>query len=183
MCAASAVFIDRDGVINRKMGEGEYVNALDEFEILPGSIDALVRLSKHGFSVIVVTNQQGVGRGLTSPQMLDRIHDELRAKVAAAGGEITAIMVCPHIEGTCDCRKPQVGLFVEAQRLYPEISFSDSFVIGDSASDMEAAARIGAQAIRVSDSPATNGKDETAVWSLAQATELLLGSGVVSNEV
>ncbi len=183
MIPIATVFVDRDGVINRKLPDGEYVNSLDQFDLLPGSVEALAALSNAGSRVIVVTNQQGVGKGLTQPHALDQIHQRLRAAVAAAGGVLTAIIVCPHIEGSCDCRKPRIGLFVEAKRRYPQIEFSDSVVIGDSTCDIEAAGQIGANAILVTDEQGEPASGRSTVSSLAGAVELLLTPERADNEV
>ena len=177
------VFVDRDGVINRKLRGGAYVNEVSQFELLPGAASALAALSNAGSRVIVVTNQQGVAKGLTQPQALDQIHQQLYAAVTAAGGEIAAIMVCPHLEGSCDCRKPRIGLFVEAQRRFPQIEFSDSVVIGDSACDIEAAERMGADAIFVTSEQSEPTESLCAVDSLTGAVELLLSPERAGNEV
>ncbi len=168
------VFIDRDGVINRKPADGQYVNHLDQFELLDGSIEAIVRLSSAGTRVVVVTNQQGVAKGVTDPIELEAIHSWLRDQVEAAGGQISQIRVCPHFELSCDCRKPNVGLFEEARRLDRGIVFADSVVIGDSESDIKAAARIGACAIRISASPRVDCVVPV-LPDLRAASELLLG--------
>jgi len=173
MSFPSTVFVDRDGVINRKPLENDYVKAIDEFELLPGSVEALARLSKSGMRVVIVTNQQGVAKQLVAATTLEQIHQSLEDDVVAAGGEIAEILTCPHIAGSCDCRKPKTGLFVEAQRLHPEINFADSVVIGDSQSDLDAAIAIGAAAIHVTSSPG-DGFSPVQVDSLAAAAEILL---------
>ena len=173
MSCPSTVFVDRDGVINRKPREDDYVKAVDEFELLPGSIEALARLSKSGMRVVIVTNQQGVAKQLVAAATLEQIHQSLENDVVAAGGEIAEILTCPHIADSCDCRKPKTGLFVEAQRLHPEIDFADSVVIGDSQSDLDAAMAIGAAAIHVTSAPG-DGLSPVQVESLAAAAEILL---------
>lgn len=181
----ATVFLDRDGVINRKRPEGDYVKALEEFEFLPGSIDAIVRLSRAGKRTVVVTNQQGIAKGIVSPADLDVMHDALRAAVRHAGGELTDILVCPHLEGTCACRKPLTGLFEEARSRHPDISFPDSVVVGDSATDIAAAHAIGAWAIRVSASPSRSRAPgmPIEVVSLADAADLILeGEGSRTRE-
>lgn len=150
MGAAKTAFVDRDGVINRKRREGEYVNSREEFELLPGSVEALVNLSRAGFKVVIVTNQQGIAKGLTNRALVDSLHDELTESVSEAGGEISQVQVCPHLDGSCECRKPAVGLFEQAREADPAIDFECSVVIGDSEGDIEAAKRIGAKAVFVS---------------------------------
>lgn len=167
----STAFIDRDGVINRKPADGLYVTRAGELEILPGAPEAIGALSAAGVRTVIVTNQQGVAKGLVSMQELDLIHGLILGAVNEAGGTVDQILVCPHLEGTCECRKPRTGLFVEARRLEPSISFGDSVVIGDSESDIEAACRIGAGSIRVGAGAAAD------AGSLAEAVECLLGEG------
>lgn len=173
MTAPSTAFIDRDGVLNRKPPEGEYVLRPEGLEILPGATGAVARLSRAGVRTVIVTNQQGVGKGLMTLDDLDLIHDRLLSAVEAEGGRIDQLLVCPHLEGTCECRKPRIGLFVEARRRDGAIDFSDSVVIGDSASDMAAASKIGAQAIRVTGEDGN--EDGAVVPGIAEAAELILG--------
>jgi len=173
MTVPATAFIDRDGVLNRKPPEGEYVIGPEGLEILPGATGAVARLSRAGVRTVIVTNQQGIGKGLMTLDDLKRIHDRLRSAVEAEGGRIDQILVCPHLEGTCECRKPRVGLFVEARRQDRAIDFADSVVIGDSPSDMVAASAIGARAIRVAE-----GSDDVGtptVAGIAEAAEFLLG--------
>ena len=167
--APTTVFLDRDGVISRGLPAGEYVVSVDKFDLLPGSPEAIARLTAAGATVFVVTNQQGVGKGLMSLEDLDAIHAVLLAETEKAGGSIAGILVCPHLEGTCDCRKPATGLFLEAQRRLPSIVLSESIVVGDSESDMEAARRIGAKGIMVGTSRGAEHEN------LSEAVDFLLG--------
>jgi D-glycero-D-manno-heptose 1,7-bisphosphate phosphatase len=174
--APSTIFVDRDGVINRKAAEGAYVTSLAELHLIDGSIDALARLSRSGRRVIIATNQQGIAKGLIDQEDLNMIHSTISAAVQSAGGQLTEILVCPHLDGTCRCRKPGVGLFELAKELHPEIDLEDSVMIGDSQSDMEAAHSIGARAIRVADNPLTTRAPGTPieVGSLKEAADLIL---------
>ncbi len=108
-------------------------------------------LNEHGILVVVVTNQRGIALGRLSTLDLERIHATLRNRLAAGGARLDGIYHCPHALGVCDCRKPAIGLFVQAQQDHAEIDFSRSAVIGDSLSDMAAAQRIGARGILVVD--------------------------------
>jgi D-glycero-D-manno-heptose 1,7-bisphosphate phosphatase len=143
----SAVFLDRDGVVNRKAPDGEYVTSWEEFSFLPGAIEGLRLLAAARPPVVIVTNQRGIARGHMDESDLMDIHDRMRAEVARAGGRIDAIYHCPH-EGGCDCRKPRTGLFRRAARDLG-VDLADSVVVGDRASDMEAAASIGALRVLV----------------------------------
>jgi D-glycero-D-manno-heptose 1,7-bisphosphate phosphatase len=144
-----SVFLDRDGVLNHKAPEGNYIKTWSEFSWLPGSLEALRKLHQAGLRVFIVTNQQGVAKGMTLPANLDDIHRRLRAEVSGAGGQIEGIYVCPHLAGSCKCRKPGTQLFQDARRDFPEITFERSIVVGDAASDVEAGRRIGARTILV----------------------------------
>ena len=141
-----AIFLDRDGVINRKPPEGAYVRGWAEFEFLPGAIEALQRLAARGRGpLVVVTNQRGIARGLMTRDDVDDIHERMSIALEAAGVRLAGIEICPHERGTCDCRKPEVGLFLEAARRDPSIDLRQSAVIGDTISDLEAGMRLGAE--------------------------------------
>ena len=137
------VFLDRDGVINRD--SPDYIKRVEEFEFLPGSLEALRHLAGCGFSVIVVTNQSGLHRGLFSPETLAEIHRRMCAAVQAQGGFIRDILVCPHLpaEG-CECRKPRPGLLTAARSRYG-IDFATAVMVGDSVKDIECARNAGVQ--------------------------------------
>jgi D-glycero-D-manno-heptose 1,7-bisphosphate phosphatase len=147
----TTVFLDRDGVINRKRPSGSYVESWEQFEFLPGAMDALRMLSEAGMRIVVVTNQRGVALGRMTLAAVDQIHRRMREQVALNGAEISAVLVCPHETGTCDCRKPDLGLFRQAEALFSEIEFESSAVIGDSASDLLPGNRLGAEAFFVGD--------------------------------
>ena len=128
------IFLDRDGVINRD--SPDYIKSLQEFEFLPGSLDALRRLSEDDFSCIVITNQSALARGLLTPETLEAIHRHMAAAVAAAGGRIVDIFLCPHLPNeNCLCRKPKPGLLQAAQRKY-RIDLASAVMIGDSVKDI-----------------------------------------------
>jgi histidinol-phosphate phosphatase family protein len=137
-----AVFLDRDGVINRRAAADAYIRNWSEFELIPGVVEALTALQEAGATLFVVTNQRGVARGLVEQRDLDDIHARLADLLAAAGVALDGIYTCPHEIGACDCRKPDVGLFVQARAAHPWISFDESHLIGDSISDVEAGHRL-----------------------------------------
>jgi len=124
------LFLDRDGVLNRRI-EGDYVRTVARLEILPGVPEAVAKLAQRFRHVLVVTNQRGVARGLIHPAELDRIHARLKQVL-----RVDAIYVCPHEAGICDCRKPKIGLALQAKRDYPDIDLRRALMIGDSESDM-----------------------------------------------
>jgi D-glycero-D-manno-heptose 1,7-bisphosphate phosphatase len=141
------VFLDRDGVIN--VNKGDYVRTADDFAFLPGAFEGLARLKEAGAVTIVVSNQAGVGGGLIEPGELDEIDLKMLGAVAAHGGEIAGIYYCPHQkDADCDCRKPEIGLFLRASQ---ELGFdlNGSYFIGDARTDIEAGRRAGCTTVLV----------------------------------
>jgi histidinol-phosphate phosphatase family protein len=146
--SGKAAFLDRDGTINVKPPEGEYLESVAGLRYLPGAEEAVRMLAEDGWRVIVVTNQRGIALGVMSREAVDEIHDRLRSDLPIDG-----IYVCPHDEGVCDCRKPGVGLFRQAQADFPEIDLAQSVMIGDSPRDMEAGRRAGCRTFLVGPPP------------------------------
>jgi D-glycero-D-manno-heptose 1,7-bisphosphate phosphatase len=143
------VFLDRDGVLNRKAPDGDYVKSWDEFAWLPGAREAVHLLNIAGALAVVVTNQRGVARGLMRADDVISIHRRMQDELRQLGARLDGIYFCPHETGQCRCRKPEIGLFLQARSDFPEIDFSRSFMVGDSLADMEAAYRIGARPVWV----------------------------------
>ncbi|MDP6672006.1 MAG: D-glycero-beta-D-manno-heptose 1,7-bisphosphate 7-phosphatase [Arenicellales bacterium] len=141
------VILDRDGVINRD--SDAYIKSAEEWEALPGSLEAIARLCRAHFRVVIASNQSGLGRGLFNSTALNRIHDKMHRELRHHGGALDAIFLCPHTpEEDCGCRKPAPGLFAEiAGRL--KCSLSDVPAVGDSLRDLEAAEAGGAKPIYV----------------------------------
>jgi len=132
----SAVFLDRDGVINKRIPDA-YVTCPEEFEFLPGVKDALKILSQKFKYVIIVTNQQGIGRNLMTGEQLEDVHHFLITQINAHGGRIDKIYHCPHHKSEhCHCRKPKTGMFVSAMNDFPDIDPQKSVMVGDTISDM-----------------------------------------------
>ncbi len=141
------IILDRDGVINRD--SRAFVKNADEFVPLPGSIEAIAALSAAGRTVAVASNQSGLARGLFGRRELGSMHRKLRRLVAAAGGCIDRIVVCPHgPDDGCPCRKPRPGLLLRLARHYGT-SLAGVPAIGDSLRDLEAAAAAGATPVLV----------------------------------
>lgn len=135
------VFLDRDGVINRD--SPNYIKSWEEFEFLPGSIEAIRLLNLNGFTTIIITNQSVINRNMISEEGLEYIHALMKKAVKSGGGEIKDIFFCPHTpEDGCDCRKPEPGLIYQAQKKY-QIDLSVSIMVGDNAKDIECAGRAG----------------------------------------
>jgi len=131
------LFLDRDGVINERVCGG-YVQRWEAFHLLPGVLDSIAVFAKYFGRIIVVTNQQGIGKGLMNKENLQKIHNQLRAAVEQAGGRLDAIYYCPDLETKPgNCRKPGIAMALQAQNDFSEINFSKSIMVGDSVSDME----------------------------------------------
>jgi D-glycero-D-manno-heptose 1,7-bisphosphate phosphatase len=141
------VFLDRDGVLNRKMPEGAYVCDWAQFQWLPGAIEAVARMNRAGLTVILVSNQRGIALGLYTPEQLELIHANMQGQLARHGARLDAIYYCPHDQGECHCRKPEVGLFEQAWQRFPQANAKNSLVIGDSLSDIQAGHRLGMRTI------------------------------------
>lgn len=143
----TVVFIDRDGVINKN--RDDYVKTVDEFVFLTGALEGLAKLKKAGITTVVVSNQAGIGRGLIEPAELERINHKMLQEIAEHGGEISALYCCTHRKDEgCECRKPEIGLFLKASTEL-DINLSDSYLIGDSSSDIEAGHRMGCRTVLV----------------------------------
>ena len=155
------VILDRDGVINQD--SDDYIKSLDEWRPIPGSIEAIARLSQAGYQVAIASNQSGVARGFLTLAALNAMHQRLRDLVAARGGRIEMIAFCPHgpDEG-CLCRKPNPGLLLEiADRL--GVDLTGVPFIGDSLSDIQTARAVGATPWLV-----RSGKGERTLASIAE---------------
>ena len=141
------VILDRDGVINHD--SDQFIKSPDEWRPLPGSLEAIARLTQWGYRVVVATNQSGVGRGLFETDTLIAIHDKMLKALTQVGGRIDAIFFCPHTNAdNCDCRKPKPGLFKEIAGRY-NVDMTGVPAIGDSLRDLQVAAAVGAQPMLV----------------------------------
>jgi len=141
---ARAVFLDRDGVINRDV---PCCSTPEDFQMYPDVPEALKLLRDAGLKLVVVTNQPGVRRGCLTLEALEAIHDKMREELAAQGVRLDAVYYCPHHPNDgCPCRKPEIGLFTTASEEL-HIELARSFVVGDSEADIEVGMRIGAQTV------------------------------------
>jgi D-glycero-D-manno-heptose 1,7-bisphosphate phosphatase len=178
------VFLDRDGVLNRKMPEGAYVTRWAQFQWLPGAVEAITRMNRAGLTLILITNQRGVALGLLTAEQLEHIHGEMQADLARHGARLDAIYCCTHDKDECRCRKPDVGLFEQAMKDFPLVNADNSVVIGDSISDIQAGQRLGMKTIFIQGEPERQkaGADAAATLanavagSLLQAVEMHLGT-------
>ncbi|MBU0456356.1 MAG: D-glycero-beta-D-manno-heptose 1,7-bisphosphate 7-phosphatase [Gammaproteobacteria bacterium] len=136
------VLLDRDGVINED--SDAYIKSPEEWHAIPGSMEAIAKLHKAGFLVIVVSNQSGVGRGYFDLSTLEKIHQKMLKKAKQAGGKIDAIYFCPHTpDDHCECRKPKVGLLKKVEADY-QVDLKDTVLIGDALRDIQAGEKVGA---------------------------------------
>jgi D-glycero-D-manno-heptose 1,7-bisphosphate phosphatase len=176
-----AAFLDRDGVINRKPMEGEYVTCWEEMHLLPGVSNAIGLLNQAGFRVIVVTNQRCVAKGLVSTAVLEAMHQRMCEELADKGANIEEIYYCPHeFNPGCSCRKPAPGMLLSAARKH-DIDLATSWMIGDSEIDVEAGRNAGCKTARVlthdeNDENAAPNSDVVA-FSLLDAVDKLLKWG------
>ena len=141
------VILDRDGVIN--FDSDQFIKSAQEWNPIPGSLEAIASLTQAGFRVVVASNQSGIGRGLFDMATLNAIHAKMHKLTAQAGGRIDAVFFCPHTAETlCQCRKPNPGLLREiAQRLHVDLRGIPA--IGDALRDVQAALKVGAKPILV----------------------------------
>ncbi len=141
------IILDRDGVINQD--SDSFIKSPEEWIALPGSLEAIARLGREKYSVVIITNQSGISRGLLTINMLNRIHQKMFSELSHFGGEISAIFFCPHSEKDhCTCRKPAPGLFFKlAERL--NIDLRQVYAVGDSLRDIQAAIAASAKPVLV----------------------------------
>ena len=131
------LFLDRDGVINRRIVDG-YVTCWEEFEFLPGVLEALQVFAERFRYIVIVTNQQGVGKGLMTMDQVDAVHDQMCTEIEAHGGRIDGIFVCPQLVSDPDnYRKPNPEMAFMAQDYYPDIDLNKSVMVGDGDTDIE----------------------------------------------
>lgn len=172
------IILDRDGVINED--SDEYIKSPDEWRPVAGSLDAIARLTKGGYKVVVATNQSGIARGLFDIATLNAIHAKMVREVATAGGRIDAIFFCPHgPDDGCDCRKPKPGLLRQILERF-EVPSKDALVIGDSLRDLQAAQAVGCPVILV-----LSGKGEKTMrgGNLPPSAQVRVDLNAVANEL
>jgi histidinol-phosphate phosphatase family protein len=139
----AAVFLDRDGVVCRN--RDDYVKSWEEFIFLPGALKALSDLARSELSIVVITNQSVIGRGLAPVEVVEDIHARMVQAIGAAGGRVDRVLYCPHRpDEQCACRKPKPGLLLMAAREM-RLDLSGSYVVGDAEADMQAGRAAGCQ--------------------------------------
>jgi histidinol-phosphate phosphatase family protein len=172
------VFLDRDGTLNAQV-DG-YVARASELHLLPGAAEAVAALNRSGARVVVVTNQQGIAAGKLTELQLAQVHAALGDELATHGAHLDAILVCPHLQGTCGCRKPLPGLFLTALDTAQWAHAENCAMIGDSVTDLIPAACLGLRTVLV------GAESQDASWEragdLRGAVDLLLGAEAVMQE-
>jgi len=137
MSLPKAVLLDRDGVIN--FDSPDYILAPEQWQAIPGSVEAIGRLTRAGIPVAICSNQSGLGRGMMNEQLFHAIHAKMLLAIEEAGGMLTHSAYCPHKpEDKCSCRKPLPGLILESLEAL-NVDAKDAVMIGDSTRDIEAA--------------------------------------------
>jgi len=161
------VVLDRDGVINAD--SDEYIKSPEEWTPIPGSLEAIARLTQAGFRVVVATNQAGLGRGLFDMAALNAMHDKMHKAVNQLGGRVDAVFFCPHLpDAGCACRKPQPGMLLEIAERF-KLPLAGVPAIGDSLRDLQAASAAGARPVLVLTG---KGKKTLEAGGLPEGTEI-----------
>jgi D-glycero-D-manno-heptose 1,7-bisphosphate phosphatase len=152
------IFFDRDGIVNRSPGPG-YVEHWQDFHLLPEFITTLGIITRLGYKAVIITNQRGVALGRMTLADVDDIHRRLREVLKTQHQlDLLDILYCPHDRNACDCRKPKPGMLLEAARRH-QIDLARSWMIGDSAKDVEAGRAAGCRTILVGDATPTTPPD------------------------
>ncbi|MBV6273551.1 D-glycero-beta-D-manno-heptose 1,7-bisphosphate 7-phosphatase [Alcaligenaceae bacterium CGII-47] len=168
------LILDRDGVINHD--SDAFIKSPEEWNAIPGSLEAIARLSHAGWRIVIASNQSGIGRGLFTMDTLSTIHTKMRRELAQAGGVIEAIFICPHRpDDGCACRKPANGMFSDiARRL--DIPLIGVPAVGDSLRDLQAASQSGCVPWLV-----LTGKGQDTWAAAGESGELPMGTQIADN--
>ncbi len=159
------LFLDRDGTINRRIVDG-YVMSKEEFEFLPGALEAIFRCKDLFERIFIVTNQQGIGKEIMTHEELNEVHQFMIDEINNANGHIDQIYYCPTLAiHEPLCRKPQPGMAMQAQADFPEVDFLDSIMIGDMPSDIEFGNRLGMETVLLSEKGGIIGVKPDAVYN------------------
>jgi len=170
------LFLDRDGVINERIWGG-YVTNPDEYIFLPGVLDSIAVFSSIFNKIIIITNQQGIGKGIMTEGELKVVHDYMIKEIRLAGGEIDGIYYCPDLaEKNDNCRKPSTNMAQKAVGDFPEIDLTKSIIVGDSPSDIEFGINAGMHTVFVmheNDESSSSGLADFEVKSLADLKTII----------
>ena len=167
------LFLDRDGVINERNFEG-YITSVKDFKFLPSAKDGLNKLSKQFSKIIVVTNQQGVGKGVMTEHSLNEIHEHMVAALKREGVTIDYVFFASNLRGAkIDRRKPSSAMALEAKKIFPEIEFSKSVMVGDTASDIQFGMNLGMKSALIVSSEVVNIETDFIVNNLKELSDAL----------
>jgi D-glycero-D-manno-heptose 1,7-bisphosphate phosphatase len=176
----AAVLLDRDGTVNIKAPQGQYITSPGELVLLPGAAGAITQLNAACVQVILVTNQRWLS-ARTDMMPYQRVHARLEELLAESGAHLDGAYYCPHASGSCRCRKPAPGMLERAAQEHL-FSLAEAVMIGDSESDIEAGRAAGTATILLSAAPAAPSRADCAVASLAEAARLILGDHAMDGD-
>jgi len=162
--STKTVFLDRDGVINQNL-DNDYVKIWDEFKFLPKAKEAVKALTDTNWDIIIISNQAGIGKGIMSAQAVEDISARMMDEIERCGGKVKAAYYCPHrSDENCECRKPKPGMLLRAACEFG-IELSESYLIGDNITDIQAGARVGCTTILVKTGRGRECLDRRSQWS------------------
>jgi histidinol-phosphate phosphatase family protein len=174
-----AVFLDRDGTLNREVG---YIGDPAGLELLPGVGAAIERLAAAGYAPVVVTNQSAIGRGVFTAAQVDAVHARLHALLAAEGATLAGLFLCPHAPADdCPCRKPRAGLFLQARDALG-LDLARSWMVGDTANDLAAARAAGVRPLFVLTGWGTRDREAALAGGLA-AGDIVADLGAAAERI
>lgn len=154
------LFLDRDGVINHEKHQ-DYIHTWDEFYFYEGAKEAIAVFSKIFRHVIVITNQRGIGKGITRKADVEHIHKNMIGEIENAGGRIDKVYFCPDLDESSPDRKPNPGMGLQAVKDFPDIDLSKTIMVGNTFSDMQFGRNLGVQTIFLTTTrPEVDLKDE-----------------------
>ena len=158
-----SLFLDRDGVINERI-PGAYIKDWNDFQFTPGTLEAFAHFNQIFGRVFIVTNQQGIGKGLMTQDDLSVLHQKMEAAIITHGGRIDGIYTCPDLASqTNNCRKPNPALALQAKADFPDVDFSSSIMVGDSLSDIQFGQKLGMRTVLIDTK-----EDEREQWAVAR---------------
>ncbi len=171
-----SLFLDRDGVINKKL-DNDYVKNVDEFEFVEGAQVSIQKMTKLFGRLFLVTNQQGIGKGIMTHEDLKVVHDYMEEGLKPFDVKFDALYYCPDLaaENTL-CRKPNIGMALQAKKDFPEVDFSKSIIVGDSITDIQMGKRAGMKTVFIHEDVANPEEADFVVKSLDEFSILLENS-------
>lgn len=170
-----AVFLDRDGVINEKAPEHEYILSWKDFKFFPDTLSAVSQLSKTDYKLFIITNQRGIAKGKISQKGLEKIHEKMLKQINVFGGRIDKIYFCPHDNNQCNCRKPLPGMLDNAKK-ENNLCLEKSWVVGDSLSDISLGRSRGCKTIYIGKNQEAIGLANYSANCLNDAVNLILSN-------